>query len=151
MIDALVDHLYGEAILAEETAYPILEVHHPFDATWQQALEPLFLRVRSLLTERDEVEVPGLASFRRLDHATGDLEAVSRPGRSLCLAVEEGAPLEVDLAPVLGADDPSIVRALGEACARLREGGADVLCGADLALHAEVLADDRLLPIFIGW
>jgi hypothetical protein len=151
MIDVLIDHLYGAPIEEEESPYPILEVHHPFDATWLEALEPLFLRVRGLLTEQAEVEVPGLVSFRRLDGDGGELEAVSRAGASLVRAVEEGAPLAIDVAPVLGGDDREVVQALEEACARLRRGGADILVGADLALHASVAPDDRVVPVFIGW
>jgi nucleoid DNA-binding protein len=169
MIEALAAHLYGEPSEIEASAeVALVEAYHPFDPTWRDALEPLFLEIRRRLSEGHEVEVPGLASFRRLDSERGMFEAVHRAGDALrALFAGERGDLAVDLSPVLGAaPDPAIERALAEACSRSRDGQVDVLLGADLALHTAIyppfegvnprtgepiVIPGRKMPIFIGW
>jgi nucleoid DNA-binding protein len=169
MIDALADHLYGGPSEIEATSdVALVEAYHPFDAHWREPLEPLFLEIRRRLADGDEVEVPGLVAFRRLDSERGVFEAVHRPDDPLrAYFAEESRALEVDITPILGERaDPAILRALGEACARARDDRIDVLVGADLALHAAVyppfegvnprtgepiLIPGRKVPVFIGW
>lgn len=172
MIAALADHLYGEPTEIEATAdVALVEAYHPFDARWRETLEPLFLEVRRRLAvapEGQELEVPGLAVFRRLDSERGVFEAVHRPDQSLRdFFSEEAAGLSVDLASFLGhTADPGLARALEDACARARDDRVDVLVGADLVLHASIYASyegvnprtgepfviaGHKRPVFIGW
>lgn len=169
MIDALAAHLYGEPSEIDAGAeVALVEAYHPFDATWRDVLEPVFLEIRRRLSEGHEVEIPGLAAFRRLDSERGMFEAVHRAADALRdFFSGERADLAVDLSPVLGADgDPAIGRALAEACVRSRDGRVDVLIGADLALHTAIyppfegvnprtgepiLIPGRKVPVFIGW
>src|SRR5690606_13100964 len=68
MIAALVDHLYGDPLEVEPAAdVALLEVHHPFDDSLREVLEPLFLKVRELLLQVGEAKIPGLVSFRRIE------------------------------------------------------------------------------------
>jgi len=172
ILTSLTDHLYGEPTDLEASSdVALVEAYHPFDARWREALEPLFLEIRRRLAAADpghELEVPGLAAFRRLDSERGVFEAVHRPDGSLRdFFAEGGSGLTVDLAGFLGESaDPGLARALEDACARARDDGVDVLVGADLAIHAselasyqgknprtgeQVLIPRRKLPIFIGW
>lgn len=169
MIDALAAHLYGEPSELEATAeVALVEAYHPFDTRWRDALEPLFLEVRRRLSEGQEVDLPGLAAFRRLDSERGMFEAVHRAGDGLReFFAGERADLAVDLSPVLGpGPDPAVHRALAEACAHSRDHRVDVLIGADLALHTAIyppfegvnprtgepiLIPGRKVPVFIGW
>lgn len=172
MIAALTDHLYGEPTELEASAeVALVEAYHPFDASFREVLEPLFLEVRRRLVaagQGEELEVPGLAMFRRLDSERGLFEAVHRPGDGLReFFAADGAGLAVDLAPILGEQaTPALARALEEACARARDGQVDVLVGADLALHTAVyppyegvnprtgeafVIPGGKRPLFIGW
>jgi hypothetical protein len=172
MLTALTDHMYGEPTNLEASAdVALVEAYHPFDSRWREVLEPLFLAVRLRLAaapEGHELEVPGLAVFRRLDSERGVFEAVHRPHESLReFFADAGNRLSVDLADFLGQPaDPGLARALADACARARDDQVDVLVGADLALHASVYAPyegvdprtgesilipGRKLPVFIGW
>lgn len=172
MIAALSDHLYGEPTDLEASAdVALVEAHHPYDASWRDALEPLFLEVRRRLAaapEGHELEVPGLAVFRRLDSERGVFEAVHRPEESLRdFFLADGSGLSVDVGALLGqAADPGLARALEDACARSRDHQVDVLVGADLALHTSIypsyegvnprtgepiLIPGSKRPVFIGW
>jgi len=169
MIDALAAHLYGEPSELEVSSdVALVEAYHPFDASWRDALEPVFLEIRRRLSQGDEVEVPGLAAFRRLDSERGQFEAVHRTGDALReFFASEKPGLTVDLAPILGGQpDPAVARALVDACTRSRDGRIDVLIGADLALHTAIyppfegvnprtgepiLIPGRKVPVFIGW
>jgi hypothetical protein len=171
MLTSLSDHLYGEPTDLEASAdVALVEAYHPFDARWREALEPLFLEIRSRLAAAaagHEIEVPGLAIFRRLDSDRGVFEAVHRPRQSLRDFFVERTPLSIDLDGFLGQPaDPGLARALEEACARSRDDRVDVLVGADLVLHTvtvpgyegknprtdePVLVPPKTLPIFIGW
>lgn len=169
MIEALATHLYGDPIELEVSSdVALAEAYHPFDAGWRDALEPLFLAIRQRVSQGQEVDVPGLAAFRRLDSERGMFEAVHRAGDALRDYFSgEREELAVDLSPVLGNGvDPAIARALAEACARSRDGQVDVLMGADLALHTaiyppfegvnprtgeSIIIPGRKVPVFIGW
>jgi len=155
MLIALSDHLYGEPTDLEASAdVALVEAYHPFDARWREALEPLFLEIRSRLAaapEGHELAVPGLAVFRRLDSERGVFEAVHRPDQTLRDFFAGGSGLSIDLDKFLGTGaDPGLARALEDACARARDDGVDVLVGADLVLHASVHEATKL-PVFIGW
>jgi hypothetical protein len=167
MLAALVDHVYGDPLeAANEVA--LVEAYHPFDTSWRELLEPLFLEVRRrLLDDASELDIPGLVTFRRLDSDRGAFEAVHRPAEALrSFFAEESDALEVDLTPILGEPAPAIAAALEEACARACEGGVDVLVGADLAIHTAIVppyqgfnpmtgepmtVPGKKLPVFIGW
>jgi len=169
MIEALAAHLYGDPTAIEVSSeVALVEAYHPYDGSWRDALEPLFMSVRQRLSQGDEVDLPGLAAFRRLDSERGMFEAVHRPGDALrAYFAGEMQELAVDLAPVLGnGADPAITRALAAACARSRDAGVDVLMGADLALHTAIyppfegvnprtgepiIIPGRKVPVFIGW
>lgn len=172
MIAALTDHLYGEPAEPDASAdVALLEAYHPFDASWREVLEPLFLEVRRRLaaaSEGEELEVPGLAMFRRLDSERGVFEAVHRPEDALREFFSgERSELSVDLGSILGgAANANLGRALADACARARDGRVDVLVGADLALHTSVyppyegvnprtgeaiVIPGSKRPVFIGW
>lgn len=172
MMAGLTDHLYGEPTEIEASAdVALVEAYHPFDATWREALEPLFLEVRRRLAgaaEGEELAVPGLAVFRRLDSERGVFEAVHRPEESLRDFFAAGnSSLRVDLAGVLGAGaPPGLAAALQDACARARDDRVDVLVGADLVLHTSIypayegvnprtgeaiLIPGSKRPVFIGW
>jgi hypothetical protein len=172
MLTALSDHMYGEPTDLEASAnVALVEAYHPFDARWREVLEPLFLEVRRRLAaarEGHELDVPGLAVFRRLDSERGVFEAVHRPHESLREFFSDGGNrLAVDLVGFLGpGSDPGLARALQDACARARDDRVDVLVGADLAIHASVysayegvdprtgesiLIPGRKVPVFIGW
>ncbi|MGE0545828.1 MAG: hypothetical protein AB7O24_27540 [Kofleriaceae bacterium] len=164
-VERLADDRHGARGARSDLA--AVEVHYPYEARWQTALEPLFTAIHRRLHDDDELEVPGLATFRRLRSDQEDFAVAAKPVTELKEFLNGGARPDVDLDGLLeGTRRQAAERALAEVVSFLSTEPADVLLGAGLALTVRryprytgrnprtgdpVHISPKRLPVFLGW